>query len=391
MASDRDVQDVMSSSQATGFAQLDRAQDILFDQFSPYLFSLQVLQNKNVFNPNDVILGGSSEFDLQHWQGDKIEEYPPDQIYQKGNGLYFTQANVDLMVNPNSWSTVFFSLLDNHIGRNDAAANNIYLNHAFIVVGDLKKFPVYGTAGINTIPFGVLTGSGQWDTPLTAAYFNPAQAPQLSIGYDKNDWNMAATGFEDQTNYKTHYAYSLYYNKDNKDVSYGLGIGYLTDLKANATNSSYNHKNLLKSSALAQDDLGAILDLNGNFRYQQLSVNAEYDLGHKRLPDNQSKPEAYALAMDYVKNIAGKNTTFGVSHSVALHLKDVPANLAGYDTLTMALSGLENTWSINVSRSLNQYASLCLDLQRSATPSNENTAHYGGHSYTATLDLITYL
>lgn len=39
---------------------------------------------------HDLIVGGSAEFDYQHWQGDQIEEYPVGQIYQQGNGVYFT-------------------------------------------------------------------------------------------------------------------------------------------------------------------------------------------------------------------------------------------------------------------------------------------------------------
>ena len=212
---------------------MDQSQNILFEQFSPSTFALQLLQAKKQFHPGDLILGGLVEGDLQYWAGDTINLAPPG-VYQQGHGLYFTQASFDVMGNVTPWSAVFLSVADSHVGRPGASGNNIYLPHAFIALGKLDAFPLYATLGINTIPFGIFIGTGSVDTPLTAAYFNPIQAPQFSLAYYKNGWNLSAAAYSDEVTHHNNVAYSVYYSKVSNTVSYSAGAGYLTDLNTAA-------------------------------------------------------------------------------------------------------------------------------------------------------------
>jgi hypothetical protein len=373
----------------TDVISFDQSQEVLLDSFSPNTFSLQLLQVKDKFNSPSIVLGGSAQFDAQHWWGNEIEEYPVGKTYEQGNGIYFTQTTLDIMTNVNSWITTFLAGSDSYIGRGDPGTNYTYVPHAFVALGNLDKFPTYSTLGINTIPFGVFSGSGPWDTPLTAAYFNPAQAPQISIGYNKNGLNAVATGFKDQTNYDINYAYSVYYNKSMQNFSYSIGAGYLTDLKIDNTSSSSIPKNTQQKSSPDLGNLGAIIDINGSIIYRQIMLTGEYDKGKNQLSGNDSKPAAYAITGNYTKMIAGQNTTFGISHSLALHLKDVPTPLPGYDTLVSALYGIKATWSLNVSRPIFKNTFLGLDLQRATVNPGAHTST--SHSYTSTVDLTTYL
>ncbi len=370
-----------------GNIHLDRSQGIQFDALAPNAFSLQLLQVKNKFAEGNIILGGSMELDFQQWHGDQIEEFPAGAIYEDGNGFYLTQGTADIMTNITPWSTAFFSLTDSHVGRNDTPANYIYSPHAFVLLGNLDQAPFYTTFGINTIPFGVFMGSGPWDTPLTT-YFSPLQAPQLSVGFYKNGWNAVATGFADQANHQNDYAYSLYYNKNTGALGYGFGVGYLNDLKSNNAGDVTLNKNLLNTSV---GNFGAVVDVSGNIRYRQLTFTGEYLQGRNKINGNSGLPKAFALTADYVKTIMGKDTTFGVGTSKALSLKNIPAPLPGYDTMTSALAGLTNTWSINVARPLTSNTTLGLALQR-ATAATEHINHdIAKHTYTTTLDLMTYL
>lgn len=374
-----------------GETYLDRSQDIFFDQFSANTFSLQLLQIKNKFPVNSFVFGGSGQFDLQHWQGDQIEEAPLGPIYQQGNGLYFTQAIVDLMINISPWTTAFFSGADSSIGRSDPNGNYVYSPNAFLLLGNLDRLPFYSTIGLSSIPFGVFSGTGPWDVPLTDAYFNPAQAPQISVGYYQVGWNATITEFNEQANQGNHYAYNLSYNKNNPVWGYSLGVGYLTDLQTNNNDNTETHRHPTRIvPGINVGDLGPVWDMNASIRYQQWSVNGEYDMGHNILLGNTGKPEAYAFTTNYVKNIAGKDTTFGLGYSQVMHLQNYASILTGYDNLVSGFTGLKNAWSVNVSRPLSKSTVLGLDLQRAMTNPGVSS-NSAARTYTATLDLMAYL
>src|SRR5258708_36888590 len=125
-----------------------------------------------------MIIGGSIQSELQQWNGNRLNVIPQG-TYKEGSGLYITQATFDVMNNINSWAATYLSLADGHIFQE---GNSLFIQHAFLLLGNQDKFPLYFTAGINSIPFGVFTGNGPWDNPLTGAYFNPSQAPQISLG-----------------------------------------------------------------------------------------------------------------------------------------------------------------------------------------------------------------
>jgi len=361
---------------------LDQSQDVFFEQFSPSTYSLQILQAKKQFDHADLILGGLLQLDFQNWHGDRVETTPPG-FYGAGNGFYFTQATGDVMENVSSWATTFFSLAESHIGRNDPNGDYVYLPHAFILLGNLDALPFFLTFGINSIPFGVFSGSGPWDTPLTTAYFDPTQSPQLSLGYNKNGWNADATMYSDEVNHDNHFVYNFFYNKDSDNYSYTIGAGYLTDLKTNSTGNPTVSKN--QRVSLLGDNLGAVVDWNASVTYLLFSLSGEYTFGHKKVGLNDDKPKAYAVALNYTPNIAGKDTTFGLGHSKAFKLRRIETPFPGYDNLLQSLSGLNNSWALSVSRPLtkNNFV-LGLEFEKSTTFFERNT-------YTTTLDLMTYL
>jgi hypothetical protein len=362
-----------------GNVQLDSCQDIFFDQFAPNTFSLNVLQNKDKFALQNLIIGGSAEADLQHWQGDKIVTVT-HQRYQAGNGLYLTQAQIDAMTQVNPWSTVFLSLTDSHI---ENQSNLIYSQHAFLLLGDLTKLPAYLTLGINTLPFGVFTGSGPWNNPLTADYFNPVQAPQVNLGVYKNGINANATAYKDGVNHDKNYAYSLSFAKDKENLSGNFGIGYLTDLKTNAAgNYSATHVSRHLSD---ESNMGGIWDMNASISYGSISLSGEVVHGTKKVGGNDGKPEALSGVLTYTHSIFGTDTTFGVGHSVTLYLKNIPTSLTGNDAILSASSGIKNDSSASVSRSIFvKNFVLGFDVERETTYAKDST-------YSFTLDLMGYL
>ncbi|MEO8401667.1 MAG: LbtU family siderophore porin [Gammaproteobacteria bacterium] len=369
-----------NQSELSGSVYRDLSKNVLFEGFAPDTFSLQLLQAKNSFHKYDLVFGGSVEADLQQWQGDKILMSPYG-IYQSGTGAYLTQATLDIMENFSSWSTLFFSVADSHIGRPAPNGNYIYLPHAAAVLGNLDKLPVYLTLGISSIPFGIFTGSGTWDSPLTASYFSPNQAPQISLGYFKNGWNFAAAGYSDQVNHENLFAYNASYTKSNDTYSYSLGAGYLNDLKSNTTGEPSNQT----KQNLDGQDMGAIVEFNASVVYREVGLNGEYLRGNAILQPNTDIPKAFAITATYTPTIAGKDTPFGITYSKTIHLNLIPGTLTGANTLQLAADGLRTNWACSVSRPIftpNIY--LGFDFERSTT----YTDH---HTYTGTVDLTAFI
>ncbi|MDX1901091.1 MAG: LbtU family siderophore porin [Gammaproteobacteria bacterium] len=372
----------LASPSTTPGIHLDQSKNILFDQFYTNTFSLQVLQSKDQFNSHDLILGGSLQLDAQHWQGDKIET-STHSIYQNDSGFYMTQATFDMMLNAGRWSTFFVSMTDNYIARGGPGANYIYFPHAFMTFGNLQEFPAYTTLGISTIPFGVFAGVGPWDTPLTAAYFNSQQAPQISLAYDEKGLNAVVTAFSDEANHENHFAWSVYYNKDGDIFSWSAGAGYLTDLKSNSVGIPAVRRDDRKRGTPIYDMKG-VKDLSGNLRYRQVTLIGEYVRGTKTLGVNHGAPFAYAISASYTPKIAGKDTTFGLTYSATRQMKDVPASLSGEDGIPLALAGLKSSWALGVSYPILKILSLGCEIEKEITYSNKNT-------YTGTFDVVAYL
>lgn len=361
---------------------LDSSKDVFFEQFAPNTFSLQLLESKNSFSPSDIVFGSLIEADLQAWRGELIQ-IDTGGTYKQGGGLYFTQASIDGMWNMNHWLTLFLSVADAHIGWPRPDGNYIYVPHGFVTFGNLSDHPVFVTAGINTIPFGVFTGSGSWDTPLTSSYFNPIQANQLSVGYFKNGWNLSATTYRDNVNHQTNFVYSFYFNKTvNDKLSYSFGAGYLSDLKSN---SAGNPTSAQANSLSPSIDLGAVMDFNASLDYSLVGLTAEFLRSSNSVTEDHTKPAALALAVTYSPTIAGKDTTFGLSFSRAFNLQNVATPLTGRDAIPLAASGLRTALAASVTRAVySDKVYLGFDVERTSTFTAEQ-------SYTATIDMTAYL
>lgn len=364
-----------------GNVYLDQSKDIYFEQFPSNAFSLQLLQTKSKFVPHDLILGGLAEGDAQYWWGHELVTTPRG-IYQQGDGLYLTQVTVDAAANFTDWSTLFLSVADSHIGRPGPNGNYVYLPNDFIVLGNLDQAPIYLTLGISNIPFGVFAGSGTWDIPLTSTYFSPLQAPQLSLGFFKNNFNAAVTAYSGNVTHHNTFAYFLSYQENIGNWSYGAGAGYLTYL---TTDSTGNPTNNISRNSIPGQQMGAIKDVNANISYKQISLSGEYLTGEKTLTLNNGSPQAYALTATYTPNIAGKDTPFGLAYSRSIHFRHIPTPLPGANTLETIAIGLRNAWACSVSRPIfRKNITLGLDFERSVSYENH-------HTYTGTLDLLVYL
>lgn len=361
---------------------LDQSKDVYFEQLSTTDFSLQLLKVKDKFDSKTLVMGGVGEIDWQHWQGDKIATTPPEN-YHTDTQLYFTQATIDLMANYTHWINTFLSISDNHIGQGGPDGNYVYIPHAFILLGNLTQSPFYFTVGINSIAFGNFAGSGVWNSPLTLNYFDPQPSPQVSLGFFKYNWDLSTTFYSDSTNHDNHVVVNLNYNNTYHDFNYGIGAGYINDLKSNATGDPATISRKRRFSV--SNDMGAIWDANATLGYKLFSLTGEYLTGSEDVARNTENPEAFDISLSYTPTISGKTTTFGLSRSFSWHLKDIPTSLAGQNAIPLVASGIKNITAISVSRPIFiSNLQLGFDAEKAVTYADKQT-------FTYTLDLLAYL
>jgi hypothetical protein len=378
------IQSVFASNDSNhaGAITLDQFHNVIFEQFSSSTYALNLLQAKKQFSPTDLVIGGSAEGDLQYWRGDPIAVVNVPQVYHQSSAAYFTQATVDAMMNIYSWNTIFLSGSESGIWQSGSSANYYYSPRAFYLFGNLEQFPVFFTAGSNTIPFGQFVGAGVWNRPLTLNYFFPQQAPQLSLGFHTNHWDLNATNFRDQVLFETHSAYSLKYSNDFKSLKYGIGAGYLTNINLNMTGAP--GLVLRKTPIIANLNAGNLRDINASLQYQLTTFLGEYLEGAKSVSNNNQPPNAFSLTLNYMPNIKGTDYTFGINYSKANHLAGVPAALPGQDQLVQAAAGIKNAWALSVSRNFTKWFVIGLAAERDVTYTSEQT-------YAYTLDVNAYL
>lgn len=362
---------------------LDHAHNIVFEQLPYSTFTLGILQAKNQFDSGSIIIGGMAELDWQGWHGDKILAYDPIETYHTGHDVYFTQVIFDVLANINNWSMVYLSTADTAIGQGGENGNYIYYPNAFVLFGNLDKFPLYITAGVSSVPFGQFVGTGTWDLPLTTDYFYPQQSPELIAAFHKYNIDLIAAVYRDQVLFKNHAIYAANYQNTKNDFSYSLGVGYLTDLNLNTTGRpQVNRRHIRAGSGF---DAGGVHDVNFVLGYKQASITGEYVSGTRHVANNHHYPNAWSVLLSYAPTIRDATYTFGFSYSKTNHLRDVPATLSGQDQLALAAVGLKNAWALSAYRVFfNNWLQVGLDAEHDTTYNHEKTQTY-------TCDLIVYL
>jgi hypothetical protein len=111
----------------------------------------------------------------------------------KTSDIDVTSAGLDgYILGPNSWTSGLISLAyDNDLGSNTGSYNNtsrmqnsrVFINKAFIVIGDFSKTPFYGSLGQMYVPFGTYS-SNMVSSPITKI-LGRLKERALLVGYQQ--------------------------------------------------------------------------------------------------------------------------------------------------------------------------------------------------------------
>ena len=353
-----------------------------FDKLPSTSYALKLLQEKDLFANDKLVLGGYLQADAQLWRGNYSQEINGFR-YHNGSGIYLTTAKLYSMFNLNSWTTAIADLEADFTG-----SDALKIDRAFITFGNLSKAPVYATIGQLHLTNGVYSGDGPWTNSLLHTAFRPGTTPQLMLGYYENG---LSTNFEvlSKGNYRgstPDFVMSFHYDKKlGKQWSYSFGAGFLNDIRGlgSSIGSAY-------TDGIMSGKTNGLWDVSGKVTYQQFGLYGEYNqttsgVTYTATGDNTGLMSAYVIAGTYTPNLWGKSMPILVSYSRTHNMQNVPMGLSGRSVTSLTTpAGFKQEWIVATTREIMKNIYIGPEWAYQKLYNRE------GHTWTATIDLSAY-
>lgn len=258
------------------------------------------------------------------FSGNLAGQYVSAETYQGSsvNNINFSGAELDTYVQVSPWISGYMALdYDSNELRN---GSRVFLNRAFITVGDLNRAPVYGVVGQIYVPFGRF--SSAFITAPTTLALGRTRARAIMLGLQQTGDNAGygeVYGFQGLTEQ---------INTNNTTDEWGADVGYtfkLTHLVSGYIGVSYM-SNLADSQGaqstvfLTNESLDHRVpagDIYGSFAVQPFVVIAEYVTAFSQFHTNDApfanhgaKPHTYHIELDLTFNTLSKPSSIGVGY-----------------------------------------------------------------------------
>ena len=246
--------------------------------------------------------------------------------YKTASQINLPSVNLLGVADINSWATGVLSLAADNVGRQDnSSTDNIGVDQAYVLLGDLNSSSIYGFAGKKDVDFGNFSTVDFYTMPLDRLAFKVGATDSVGVGFDNSGFNAVftamnggsnntdvvdgvanagATAYTQNNNNINNFALNLGYGMTTNNVAWGVGAGYL-----NGSRYAYTKAN---------GDRNGAWDLNGHFNVDSLTVMAEYARTASKV-DDLSTVQAYDLGAAYGFPIMGHNSSVNADIS---ELKD---------------------------------------------------------------------
>lgn len=277
-----------------------------------------------------VTVGGYAEGDLlyQHTNTDgtfnNTNVFTTTSTNNAGSAtrLALSHANLSTTAAIGQWVTGYVQAGSNNIGQSNTSFgsnsnDNLSIQDAYLVIGNLAKNPVYGFVGKKDIDFGSFATVDMYAQPLNRQLF---QATGNTIGLGVNAYGFNGTvsgmnGGNNGTNMNTaspnagkNFAVNLGYGMTNSGITWNVGAGYLNGSQFLTTTQGTN---------------GA-WDLNGKVSAMGFDLLAEYTMTAKQtygipayISTTASRASAWSLGADYNFPVMGLNSAVSAEYSSA--------------------------------------------------------------------------
>lgn len=320
-------QATMSSSSMVGFDSAIANATLVPQVGTETELAILKLRQQELAN-NAVYLGGvvrAAALYSRLNEDDNGTSYVPTHVtngrvgYKTASQLNVPEVGLTSIADVNAWATGVIDLASYNVGRQDNAGNdNIGVDQAYVLLGNLNSSSVYGFAGKKAVDFGNFSTVDFYTMPLDRLGFQVAPTDSVGVGFNNSGLNAVftllnggannadesnayATAYTQNNNNINNFALNLDYGMMTNNVAWGVGGGYL-----NGSRYSYVKSNGNRNGAW---------DLNGHFNVNSLQVMAEYDRTSSQAGFSNSDVQGYDLGAAYGFPIMGHNSSVNADFS----------------------------------------------------------------------------
>lgn len=242
--------------------------------------------------------------------------------------INFSGAELDTYVQKNLWVSGYISL--DYDPNELVNGSDVFINRAFLTIGNLNRFPFYISIGQVYVPFGRYN-SLMISSPVTLG-LGRTRARAVTVGYqtNKNTLHAEIYGYQELTNNLS---------SSNQNNQWGMDIGYEfnngghvsgevgASLISNLADSEGMQSTVFLHNKILDHNIQAI-NFYGSFSINTIVFIAEYvgalrsfDISNDIGFTNQSiicRPTAFHTEANYTFHIASKVSSlgFGYDHTV---------------------------------------------------------------------------
>lgn len=239
-------------------------------------------------------------------------------------------AEVDIAAFINSWATTFMSIDYQNVPVEQGSRepqDQVYLNRGYATIGDLNKYPIYGSIGKMYAPFGrynsamVTTPETEslariLDTSAVLGYFNNGLYGQAFTynTYQSNHNNMTNEG-----------GAGVGYKKTDGNHPFQIGASYITNIadsegmRDNGAASGFEGFNVdqhdLSHDVPAYDVYGSVGFNAFTLIGEYISATESFDANDLSYNGTGAKPRALQAELDYTMTVQSKPTTLAFMYS----------------------------------------------------------------------------
>ncbi|KPJ67282.1 MAG: hypothetical protein AMJ43_05320 [Coxiella sp. DG_40] len=248
-------------------------------------------------------------------------------------------AELDVLGEISSWATAYMTIdYDNSPFIPRYANSNVYLNRAFLTVGNLDKFPIYGTLGQIYIPFGAYNNYMITD-PITKVMARTRQRA-IVLGFSKSEAYASIYAFKGDSYSDSEKAINNgginfgYKSKFQKTTTLDFGAGYINNIADSQGMQQTGAKNGFKGFSQQKkyehlQHLVPAVDLHANLGHGPYNLAVEYIAALRKFS-----------TCDLTFNNKGTQVSaLDVQGNYSFHVINKPATLsAGYQQSWKALA-----------------------------------------------------
>ena len=254
--------------------------------------------------------------------------------YTGGGKSYIdlSRAELDLLGQINPWiTTAIFICYDDTASSSGAVVTNskVYLDSAFITLGDLEVSPWYGTIGQLYVPFGQYYNY-MVTTPLIKDLARTRERA-IELGYRHNGINAAVYGYKGDTYVSDHsneindWGVNLSYDFNWKSIDISIGGGYINNIAESEGmmdngDTTDGHFDGFYSHQQLHHFVPAV-DLNGWFQYKDytlvmeyINVTRDFDRADLSFNGKGASPRALDVEINYGFNFIDKISTIALGY-----------------------------------------------------------------------------